>query len=222
LRSPADVYASYNTQSSILARAEAGTIYAIIDSTEKNHWIKIKYVDQQTAELKEGWIKEDLQEAPPYLLSTDDDVQITEHQGESRFANGNSNQNTNPIRAGASVGLILCESLSLRANADTTATRITTIWYGEYVEIIQDAGSWLRVRFYQNNGQFEGWLLSDYVLQNPAFFTATMETPAYAYPSTSAKRVGLIDAGVELPIIAETEGFYVVSLRAASAFIQKK
>jgi len=69
LRSPADVYANYDLQSSILSRAGAGTIYAIIDSTERNHWIKIKYIDQQTAELKEGWIKEDLLDSPSYLYS---------------------------------------------------------------------------------------------------------------------------------------------------------
>jgi len=211
------VYANYDTKSTILYRAEAGTIYAIIDSTEKNHWIKIKYVDRQTAELKEGWINEGLLEAPPYLYSADDELQSYEHQGESllELSGDNSAPATNPI------GYVLCESLSLRENPSVDAPVKTTLGYAAVFEVLGDAHGWLGIRYDDSTTSYFGWVISDYVLINPKYLTTTQGTPAYAYASTAAKRVGLISAGTQLPIIAEVDGFYAVSLRAACAFVAK-
>ena len=134
-----------------------------------------------------------------------------EHQGDSRF-----------LGFGNALGIVLCETLSLRESPNTAANVLATLPYGASIEVLDDSGQWFRVRCYgTNNVSYDGWVNGDYVIKNPSYYTTTQETPAYAYASSSAKRVGLIDAGVLLPIIAEVDGFYVVSLRAASAFIQK-
>lgn len=218
LNGQTNVYAGHDTNSSVIDVAGGGTLYTIIDSFEIGRWIKIAYSNQQTGVYTEGWISESLLETPSSLYSGTPNA--TEHQGDSRFANGNY-QNTNQSMLGANSGMVLCESLSVRASADTLASIVTTIKYGEFFEILQDDGTWMRVRCTQGNKQYEGWLLSAYVLQNPTFLTTTAETPAYAFGSTTAKRVGLIGVGIQLPIIFEIEGFYMVSFRAASAFIQK-
>lgn len=60
-----------------------------------------------------------------------------------------------------------------------------------------------------------------YVLLDPKYYTTGRQTPAYTYASPNAKRVGLIDPGVKLAIISEVDGYYIVSLRGACAFIAK-
>lgn len=210
LNAPATVYATTDITSEVVAQAGGGTMYTIIDSTEANHWIKIAYNDQQTGEYKEGWIKEDMLDTPSFLYD-DQMPEPSEHQGNSRYA-GNEEY---PL------GFVLCESLSVRKSASVTANRLMTIAYGYTVFILEESDGWYLIRYQDGGNTREGWVLSDYVLKDPQFYTTARETPAYAYGSVNAKKVGLIDAGINLPIIDEADGFYVVSLRGASAFIQK-
>jgi hypothetical protein len=66
LTSEATVYDYPLLDSNAIAQAQTGQVYEIIDSTEKNRWIKVSYKDAQTGADVQGWIKEDILSSPPY------------------------------------------------------------------------------------------------------------------------------------------------------------
>lgn len=116
-------------------------------------------------------------------------------------------------------GYVLCESLSLREASSTNSKVVAEIPYGENFAILGDITDfWLPVVY---QGQ-EGYVRSDYVVVDPAWYTAEAETAVYAMPSVDSKRVGLLPAGNPYMIIDEYENYYVISLRGASGFILKE
>lgn len=193
LTSEAAVYDYPSLNANTIAQAQASQTYEIIDSTEKNRWIKVSYSDTQTGENVQGWIKEDILSSPPYSF---DPSEQQEDLGE---------------------GYVLCEALSLRESDDSASEVLLTLNYGTTFRVIQEKGSWYNISYQETSG----WVNSSYVLLDPPYYTTSKETPAYAYGSQNAKRVALIDAGIKLPIIASLDDYYVISLRGASAFIQK-
>lgn len=120
------------------------------------------------------------------------------------------------------IGFVLCEDLTIRESAYSYAKAIATIGYGEYCDVMHEEGNWCYISYFDiQNTHVEGWVRSEYVLVNPAYFTPVTETPVYAYPSKAAKRVGLIDNELIYPIIEEYGNYYVISLRGASGFVEK-
>ncbi len=114
-------------------------------------------------------------------------------------------------------GYVLCESLSLKQLPSASSDTLLTLSYGSTFQVHQEKEGW----YYIDDQGTKGWVNTKYVLLNPSYYTTGKETPAYAYGDQEAKRVGLIDPGVKLPVIAELADYYVVSLRGASAFIAK-
>lgn len=119
-------------------------------------------------------------------------------------------------------GFVLCESLSLRENPDAASNVLLTLTYGAYCTLIEESGSWYNVVYRNEQGQrYSGWVRKEYVLINPDYFTPNGETPVYAMPSSTSKRVGLISSGTTYPIIGEFNGFLAISLRGGSGFVAK-
>lgn len=116
-------------------------------------------------------------------------------------------------------GYVLCEKLSLREASSAGARLIAEIPYGDSFAILGDvADCWLPVVY---KGQ-EGYVLSDYVVIDPEWYTVETETAVYAMPSNASKRVGLLTAGEKYMIIGEYESYYTISLRGAAGFILKE
>ena len=125
--------------------------------------------------------------------------------------------NTIPAPGALGTGYVLCESLSVRDEPSSAALPRATLEYGQTFDIMQADGEWCRVHL---DGA-SGWANFQYVLMNPQYITTAAETPVYAYAGPDAKRVALIDANTTLAVIAETEGYYIVSLRGASGVMMK-
>ncbi|MBE5802789.1 MAG: hypothetical protein E7319_10975 [Clostridiales bacterium] len=113
---------------------------------------------------------------------------------------------------------VLCDSLTLRAEPDVNSSSLRTLSYGQKLQVSMRQGEWYQV--YLNESR-KGWVRYEYILVNPAIYVTEKETPAYAYGSRYAPRVALLSAGERLPIIHSTAAYYVVSLRGASAWIEK-
>ena len=135
-----------------------------------------------------------------------------------------SNENTpvrpsNPGDSANSVehGYVLCESLAVQMEPNTTSDAIASLSYGLTFSVTENNGDWCKV----NCDGTIGWVSTPYVLINPSYYTTQNETAAYAYPAPEAPRVGLINPNTQLAIIAELTDYYCVSIRGASAFIKK-
>lgn len=138
-----------------------------------------------------------------------------------RATNGSNNPvwPSNPGNSTSSygTGYVLCESLSVRTQPNSANDAFAQLSYATTFSILAVDGIWYKV----NCDGTVGWVNGQYVLINPQYYYTQNETAAYAYPNANAQRVGLIDANKQLAIIADIDGYYVVSMRGASAFIKK-
>ena len=66
-----------------------------------------------------------------------------------------------------------------------------------------------------------GWINSDYIVINPAWYVTEKLTAVYAWDDTAAPKVALLDKDTRLPILKEEDDWYVISLRGAAGWICK-
>ena len=66
-----------------------------------------------------------------------------------------------------------------------------------------------------------GWVNAEYIAINPSYFRTDSKTPVYAWNSTSAPRVALLNKGETLPILKESGDWLIVSLRGAVGCVRK-
>lgn len=117
--------------------------------------------------------------------------------------------------------VILCQSISVYdARGDQGGKKVETLRYsGKTVPVIDSWDGWAHI--YYSDGAKDGWVRSEYLLFDPAWYHCDASTAVYAYADTSAPRVGLLTKGTEAPIIIDMGDWLCVSLRAASGWIQK-
>lgn len=115
-------------------------------------------------------------------------------------------------------GYVLCDSLTLRSKPDINSKSLRSLSHGQKLLISMREGEWYHVYVSEH---VEGWVKSEYVLVNPPLYVTEAETPAYAYGSRYAPRVALLSKNETLPIIHTTEDYYIISLRGASAWVEK-
>ena len=130
-------------------------------------------------------------------------------------------ENTASWNAPEQYGFVLCQTLSVRQEPDLSASIILTLQYSDICQIIEESASWYRVGYTVNSQSITGWVKKDYVLTDFRYFVTDQETPVYAYPDTSAKRIALLEEGESVTIITEWGDFFVISLRGASGFIAR-
>lgn len=125
----------------------------------------------------------------------------------------------------ATPAVVLCESLSvLDARGDQGGKKVMTLNYtGKDILVIDSWDGWAQIHY--SDGAELGWVRSDYLLMDPAWYRCDDAVQVYAYPDTMAPCVALLGTGDELPIItdynAENEGWVCVSLRGAAGWICK-
>ncbi|MBQ3157492.1 MAG: hypothetical protein IJB81_11355 [Clostridia bacterium] len=123
--------------------------------------------------------------------------------------------------------VVLCESLSvLDARGDQGGRKVSTLTYsGKTVPVIESWDGYAKISY--QDGSRTGWVRSDYLLMDPAWYVCDEELQVYAYPDTMAPRVALLDKGTKLPILTEytdgrsVGGWVCVSLRGAAGWIRK-
>ena len=121
--------------------------------------------------------------------------------------------------------VILCENLTVYdARGDQGGKKVTTLHYtGDTIPVIEEWDGWAHI--YYSDGTKTGWVHSEYLLMDPAWYVCDQGTPVYAMADTKAPRVGYLATGTELPIIAEyssgSKQWVCVSLRGASGWIRK-
>ncbi|MBQ2953762.1 MAG: SH3 domain-containing protein [Clostridia bacterium] len=121
--------------------------------------------------------------------------------------------------------VILCENLSVYdARGDQGGKKVDTLHYsGQTIPVIESWDGYALI--YYADGTKTGWVHSEYLLFDPAWYVCDQGTPVYAYPDTMAPRVGYLATGTEAPIITEYDDgrkeWVCVSLRGASGWIRK-
>ena len=118
--------------------------------------------------------------------------------------------------------VVLCESLTVRAEPAAGAAAVSTLACGDRIIVSRQENGWAEcfVSDAEDAGP-AGWVRSEYLAVDPAWYAADSETPVYAWNSTEAPRVALLDKGTTLPVLKEDGEWIVVGLRGASGWILK-
>ena len=116
--------------------------------------------------------------------------------------------------------VVLCESLTVRAEPRTDAAAVQTLPYGKRVMVQNKTDQW--VQCFTSDALDSGpvgWINTDFIVIDPAWFHTKADTPVYAWNDTTAPKVALIGRDVTLPILKQDGGWLVVSLRGAAGWI---
>ena len=118
--------------------------------------------------------------------------------------------------------VVLCESLTVRAEPRTDAKAVKTLQYGSRFSVQKTADGWADCFASDavDAGQ-TGWVNADYIIIDPAWYRTEKKTEVYAWNSTAAPKVALLDKDTTLPILKDDGVWLVVGLRGATGWIRK-
>ncbi len=116
--------------------------------------------------------------------------------------------------------LVLCHSLSVCD--ERNGKKVTTLYYGDgtdTIPVIEAWDGWAKI--YYAEGTKTGWVRSEYLLFDPAWYECDEGTRVYAYDDHLAPCVAYLSKGTKRAIIRETEEWVLISLRGAAGWIYK-
>ena len=127
----------------------------------------------------------------------------------------------------ATPAVVLCESLTVYdERGDQGGRKVSTILYtGTDRAVLESWDGWAQIQY--SDGAEPGWVRSDYLLMDPAWYLCDDDVQVRAYPDAMAPCVALLDKGTKLPILTEYDdgeslsGWVCVSLRGAAGWICK-
>ena len=119
--------------------------------------------------------------------------------------------------------VVLCEELTIRSGRSTASSAAGRLQYGDIFacqQILKDGWCDCFLSDAEGTGS-AGWVRSDYVLIDPAYYLTEKSTPVYAWNDAAAKKVALLGAGERLPILRDEGDWLLVSLRGAVGWVRR-
>jgi len=135
-----------------------------------------------------------------------------------------------PYGPGQQIGypaVVLCETLTLREKPSASAKTMLSLNYGDLPIVInadlpegpEEENGFVYCTLDDSEDAPCGWIASDYIVINPAWYATEQKTAVYAWNDTVAPKVALLDKDTRLPILKEEGDWYLVSLRGAVGWI---
>ena len=129
-----------------------------------------------------------------------------------------------PAHGQGQIGLeavVLCEKLTIRQEPRSNAAAGKTLKYGDWLIVLEQQDGWAKCILSDSiDEEPAGWVNAAYLAIDPAWFRTEALTPVYAWNSTAAPRVGLLDTNKTLPILKIEGAWLLVSLRGAVGWIR--
>jgi len=137
-----------------------------------------------------------------------------------------------PYGPGQQIGypaVVLCETLTLREKPSTSAKAIRTLKFGDLPIVInadlptgpEVENGFVYCTLDDSEDSPCGWIDSDYIVINPAWYVTEQKTRVYAWNDSAAPKVALLEKDTRLPILKEDGDWYLVSLRGAVGWIHR-
>ena len=127
-----------------------------------------------------------------------------------------------PSRGAGQIGyssVVLCDSLTARQSPSYSSPSVQTLHYGDKIIVMNTEDGWAQVALSDDVDGVPVWVNESYVAVDPAYYRADDSTAVYAWNSTGAKKVALLDEGTTVPILQDNGEWIVVSLRGAAGWI---
>lgn len=116
--------------------------------------------------------------------------------------------------------VVLCESLSVHLDRNGASKAVRQLPYGTLIAVGDMWDGWAECYLSETEGK-AGWVRSDYLAVNPAFYMCDEATAVYAWDDGLAPKIALLKKGARLPILRDQGDWLTVSLRAAAGCIHK-
>ena len=117
------------------------------------------------------------------------------------------------------IGVVIAQRISQRETKSLSGKLVQNINNGSELTILSQEDGWFNVSY---NGK-EGWVVADYIVENPVYITLrSSNTAAYSFNNRNSKKVGSLTKYTRLLVISETDSYWIVNLRQASGFILKE
>ena len=118
--------------------------------------------------------------------------------------------------------VVLCDALTVRQQPSASSGAVKTLKYGDRIIVQKQESGWADCFLSDAvDAGPSGWVNADYLAIDPAWYRTEAKTPVYAWNSTSAPKVALLDANTTLPILKDEGDWLVVSLRGAVGWIRR-
>lgn len=118
--------------------------------------------------------------------------------------------------------VVLCESLTVRKGRSASSNAVKTLKYGDRIIVQERWDGWAECFLSDDvDAGPAGWVNSDYIAIDPAWYRTDETTPVYAWNDTMAPKVALLGKGETLPILKDDGDWLIVSLRGATGWIRK-
>ncbi|MBR4234552.1 MAG: SH3 domain-containing protein [Clostridia bacterium] len=136
-----------------------------------------------------------------------------------------------PAHGFGQIGLqavVLCSELTLREKPSASSKALQTLNYRDLIIVVEQQDGWARCVLGDSEDAASGWVNSEYIVIDPAWYRTEGKTYVYAWNDTSAPKVAMLDANTELldpetylAILKDEGEWLVVSLRGAAGWIHK-
>ncbi|MBQ9197127.1 MAG: hypothetical protein IJ157_07765 [Clostridia bacterium] len=127
-----------------------------------------------------------------------------------------------PLPDGSWTGEVIARQITLFSQAKSSSTSLRKLPNGTQFTILDVKDSYAHVMVDNGNGGFDtGYVMFDYVIENPTHIVLRSNSGVYALagPYAVNKRVGTLENYQRFTVIAETGNYYIVSFRDAVAFL---
>ena len=121
---------------------------------------------------------------------------------------------------------VLCDSLTLRQEPRASSKAIQTLKYRDLIIVTKQSDGWAFCFLGDSEDSASGWVNSDYIAVDPAWYRTDKKTPVYAWNDAAAPKVALLNANTVLldpdtylPILKDEGEWLLVSLRGAAGWI---
>ena len=118
--------------------------------------------------------------------------------------------------------VVLCEELTIREGPGASCKAVETLPYGAHPIVMKVENGWAYIALGDGVDDVPpGWVNTDYLAIDPAWYRTVGTTAVYAWNDVNAPKVALLDKDTVLPILKDDGDWLVVSLRGASGWIRK-
>lgn len=124
---------------------------------------------------------------------------------------------------GYTEGTVISHNASVRVEPSESATRICSVYNGQYLKIVAIVGNWYLVdleNLGNPDGHTQGYILSYYVMNDYNCLYLRKGSAIYPYAGAE-KRIGYLSAGQFYTILGETSNYWIINARTCAAYLPK-
>lgn len=124
---------------------------------------------------------------------------------------------------GYTEGTVISHNASVRVEPNESATRICSVYNGQYLQIIGMRDNWYILdlsNLGNPDGHTRGYILSYYVMNDYNCLYLRKGTAIYPYAGAE-KRIGYLSAGQFYTILGETQNYWIINARTCAAYLPK-